>query len=108
MCVADCEYGPVKLAFQVSNQGGADVPAGAIATVYAADGGGSHRLVATIVLPEVPAGRAIRGIEVELTPADVGRNGFVVKVDNDGTGTGVVGECDEDNNENDYRDGGCP
>lgn len=105
VCVADCDYGPVKLGFQVTNQGGADVEAGVMAAVYADDG--APRLVATVTLPAVPAGITLDGIEVELAPADIGIYGFVVRVDDDGTGAETVRECDETNNEDDYGDVFC-
>jgi hypothetical protein len=106
VCVADCTYGPVELSVQVSNQGGADVDAGAILAVYADDA--SPRLVTTVVLPAIPAGTSLDGIEVDLAAADVGDYGFIVTVDDDGTGAGDVNECDEDNNTDRYSDVFCP
>jgi hypothetical protein len=102
VCIADCEYGPVALSVQVANQGGADVEPGAVLAVYA-DDNGTRRLVASSTLPAVPAGTKIEGIEVELTPADIGTSGFVAVVD-DGL---AVTECDEANNEDDYTDVTC-
>lgn len=105
VCVADCDYGPVKLAFQVTNQGGADVSAGVQLSVYADDG--VPRFVTAVTLPDVPAGTKIDGIELDLSPADIGIYGFLVKVDDDGTGGELVRECDETNNQDDYNDVFC-
>lgn len=105
VCVADCDYGPVELAFQVTNQGLADVDAGALVAVYAKDT--EPRLVATVSLPAVPAGTTIAGIAVELAPADIGVYGFLVRVDDEGTGGQTEGECDETNNEAVYSEVDC-
>ncbi len=105
ICVADCDYGPIKLSFQVTNQGGAEVDAGTLVSVYADDG--TLRFLTAVALPEVPAGAMLEGIEVELGPGDVGDFGFVVRVDDDGAGGETVRECDETNNEDDYSDVFC-
>jgi hypothetical protein len=102
-CVADCDYGPVAIAVQVSNQGARRVDAGAILTVYADDDTG-ERLVATIVLPEVPGGTALDGIEIPLTVADLGQYGWIVRVDE----ANVIAECDDANNEDRWTDVACP
>ncbi len=102
-CVADCTYGPVEVVVQVTNYGGRDVPAGAELTLYAEDRAGL-RLVATVVLPEVPAGTRLEGVAVSLLPSDVGEVGWVARVDE---GTRYT-ECDETNNEDRWVDGVCP
>jgi len=106
VCVADCDYGPVQVGVVVANQGGADVPAGAQLTLWAQDG--SPRVIATRTLPEILTGARLDGILFELSPADVGATGFVVTVDDDGTGTGSIDECDEDNNRHAWTDVFCP
>lgn len=106
VCVMDCTYGPVALSIQVANQGGLDVADGTPLAIYANDGS-AERLVATYSLPAIPAGTELGGIEFELSPADVGVYGFLVRVDDDGTGNDDVGECDEENNEDAYTDVPC-
>ncbi len=106
VCVMDCTFGPISLGLQVSNQGGADVDAGAEVSIYAEDVGTS-RLLLTYTLPAIPAGTIGTGIEFELTPADVGVYGFRAVIDDDGTGSGAVSECDEANNEDAYSDVFC-
>jgi hypothetical protein len=106
VCVADCDYGPVAVGVAVANQGGADVEAGAILSLYAKDG--APRVVATRVLPAIPAGTRLEGIQFDLAPADIGANGFRAVVDDDGAGTGAVSECTEDNNADDWTDVFCP
>jgi subtilase family serine protease len=60
--------------------------------------------VATITLPLVPAGTSLDGIEVDLTAADIGKNGFRAEVD-DGN---AVAECDESNNGGSWVEAFCP
>ncbi len=104
-CVADCDYGPVKLAIQVINQGTEDVAAGVTLSVYAEDATGP-RLVATEYLPDLPAAWAGAGIELELRAEDVGERGLSVVVD--GPDDGRVVECDETNNRAEWLADYCP
>lgn len=107
VCVSDCVYGPVALSVQVGNVGASDVDAGYTLSVYAKESTG-NRLVAQSTLPAVAAGTQLDGIEFELTPADVGDQGFIATVDDDGTGVGSLSECDETNNTDKYLDAACP
>jgi hypothetical protein len=106
VCLMDCTYGPVKMAVQVSNQGGLDIDAGTPLAIYANDGD-TLRLVATYSLPAIPAGSRLAGVEFDLLPADIGTYGWVVRVDDDGTGADDINECNEDNNEDRFTDVAC-
>ncbi len=106
VCVADCEVGPVRVSIQVANQGGADVSEGTLLSIYAIDE--TPRLVKTVSLPAMVAGEKPIGFEVELAPEDVGIYGWEAVVDDDGTGSGSVAECDETNNSDRYLDVFCP
>ena len=110
VCLESCEFGPISIAVQVANQGGSDVDAGAILSVYA-EGGGLPRFVTSIRLPAIVSGERIEGIEIELQPGDLGVYGFSVTVDDDGSEAGLahgtVSECDEDNNSDAYSDIFC-
>ncbi len=106
VCVADCDYGPVAVAVSVANQGGADVEAGATLALYAKDA--PPRLVATVTLPAIPAGTRLDGLQIDLDVADIGASGFLAVVDDDGAGVGLVAECSEDNNVDDWTDVFCP
>ena len=103
VCIADCDYGPVAVGVWVQNQGAADVDAGAELVLYAVDGG-VPRQVASTVLPAIAAGSSLDGIQFDLTAVDIGNEGFSVAIDT----TFAVGECDEDNNEGEWRDTVCP
>jgi len=104
VCVADCEFGPVALTVQLRNEGGADIAAGtASLTIYADDSAGP-RAIATYSVPAIPAGTVLEGIEFNLAPGDIGEFGFSASVDPDG----VLDECVEDNNTDEWSDVYCP
>ncbi|MFZ5481935.1 MAG: FG-GAP repeat domain-containing protein [Myxococcota bacterium] len=106
-CVADCTYGPARVAIQVANVGDETVPAGAWLTLYANDGG-TLRYLNRWGLPAIPARTKLDGVEIQLLVEDVGTDGWVVSVDDDGTGRGSVEECDEENNRDEWADVSCP
>lgn len=103
VCVADCDYGPVRVGVAVENAGVTDVAAGVELRLYAVDGE-VDRLVATRTLPVLPAGERIDPITFELTPADVGTNGWAATIDEPYT----VAECDETDNRDRWDDTICP
>lgn len=105
-CIADCTNGPVMVAVQVSNDGARDVGAGVPVSLYALDGS-TRRVVGTAILPAVPAGASLDGIQFDLRPEDVGTDGFLAVVDDDGTGEPSVWECHEDDNTATWTEG-CP
>lgn len=106
VCIADCTYGPVALAMQVSNDGGRAAPAGVPLTLYTMDGT-VPRVLITSLLPEIPAGTSLDGVEVIMAPEEVGTNGFLAVVDDDGTGAPTIWECHEDDNMAWWEEG-CP
>jgi hypothetical protein len=76
VCIADVTAGPVRVGVRVENHGTAkafDVPV----SLYA-DDAGVTRLVAKTTLPAIDRGYAMDSIWFDLTPADVGSDGFVV------------------------------
>lgn len=105
VCVMSCEYGPIAISVQVANQGGSDVEAGVLLSVFAEDGG-TPRFVTSITLPAIATGERAAGIEIDLLPGDVGIYGFSVAVD-DYNGTAALNECDETNNTDAYSDIYC-
>jgi predicted heme/steroid binding protein len=102
-CVADCTYGPVALSIQVTNVGARSVAAGAELTVYS-NGSAGERLVATVALPNIPAGTRLEGIQVDLPISALDDGGWIARVD----AAGVIGECDEDRNEARWTEPACP
>jgi len=109
VCYAGCEDGSVvELAVQVMNTGGLEVPAGVPVSLYADDGGNLTLIETRTLLDPVPAGRALPAIDFVISKSEVGSDGLVVRVDDDGTGEGPHVECDESNNEAWYNDTPCP
>jgi len=102
VCIADCVYGSVAVAVQVSNAGALSAGPGARLVLYALDDSGD-REVASAVMPIVPAGEALEGIQVHLAPADIGVHGFAAVIDP----AGVIPECDETNNRDEWADTPC-
>ena len=95
-CVADCETGFMRMALQAWNHGGTDVDAGIPWALYSVDN--ENTLITSGTLPNIPSGVAPVGWEIELNVSDYGRGGVMVVVDDDGTGSESLSECDEDNN----------
>ena len=94
LCVADCDDGPVKISVQVENEGSRTLAAGTPWAFYKVDGTG-NTLVTTGTLPEVPSGEAPEGFVIEVAPTDLGEFGFVIVLDDDGTGAGDDGGAAE-------------
>lgn len=106
VCVMDCIYGPASLAVSAENQGGSDISAGVNVALYAMEDMGP-RLVTVLTLPDLPAGTRVPGIQVDLAVADIGTWGFTAVIDDDGSGVGVIDECDETNNVGEWNDAYC-
>jgi hypothetical protein len=106
ICVASCDEGPVKVSVQVQNQGAVDIEAGTQWAFYRNDTD-VLTLITTGTVDAVPAGVAIGGFVIELMPTDFGDDGFVLAIDDDGTGLDDVGECDEENNQVAWLDRIC-
>ena len=103
VCVADCAIGAVEVTLQVTNQGLVDVTAGRTVDVYAVDET-AERLVATVVLPDLPTATRIEATTLSLAVADIGTRGFAATVDPHD----AVRECDEANNRAEWLDVYCP
>ncbi len=106
VCIASCENGPVRVSYAVANQGGLDVDSGVEVALYALDGG-TETFVDSEFIDAVPAGGIIAGETIEIHPDDWGPDGILLRVDDDGTGTDTVPECDETNNELEYAEVIC-
>jgi len=106
MCIASCDLGPIKLSFQVFNQGAADVEAEVPWALYMVDSGVATA-VRTGTLDAIAAGTGLEGFVIELTPQELGDGGFIMTIDDDGMGQAVLLECDEDDNQYVYSDSIC-
>ncbi len=100
VCLDDCAGGVVPVTVRVLNRGAEALPAGVPLALYA-QATATRELVATATTPEpVAAGWSSATLELWVDPAAlVGADALWLQVDDDGTGTGVVGECSEANND---------
>ncbi len=99
VCTEDCDAGTLRVVGRAKNTGGSEVPAGIPVALYGR-GSGPDVLLATATIPDaIPSGRTSEGIEFVVSTADLGdADSLFLAVDDDGTGTGVVSECLEDDN----------
>lgn len=87
-----CEEGAISLVVQVENRGGRDVTTDIQVAVYS-----EGLLVQVAGLPGgIPGGEASESLSFTLPRDKIGKKILVV-ADDDGTGVGVVEECDESN-----------
>ena len=108
ICFSGCQDDShVEVAVQVENRGGLDSAEGLWVSLYAVDGA-TETLIEARQLPGiVPAGQALDSILFTLPFSQVGADGVLVRVDDDGTGTGIQNECNEANNQEAYSDRPC-
>ena len=105
VCIEDCKLGPAYIGYQVTNFGAVDVEAGVLLSLYAvAEDAEDNYLVETVVLDAIPAGTSLNTAIFEVAPSFFGELGYLIRIDDDGTGSGEVRECNESNNEF-YSDG---
>jgi hypothetical protein len=108
VCFSGCiDESHTEVAVQISNPGGLDAPAGLSVALYAIEGG-AEILLGVQTLPDIlPTGRSSDALIFEITKGDLGSDGLMIRVDDDGTGTGTQNECDESNNTDTYADWPC-
>jgi hypothetical protein len=104
-CVASCTDGPVRISYNVANQGALQAYAPVPVSLLTVDQG-IETLIDTQYHWPIPPGRSVRGNIFELHPDQWG-SGFIIRVDDDGFGNGAVDECDETNNEYAYYETLC-
>ena len=88
------------MTIQLGNIGLADLVEGGSVAVYAEQLDGSRILLHVLEVSEmVPSGFSVPGVTLELAMTDIPTGTLILVADDDGTGTGVIQECDEENNE---------
>lgn len=91
---ADCDASGIELYVVVDNLGSSPGPAGTTVAVYAVDGSTTTFLTSQPLDGRVPAGTRAAPLRFSVDYADVGADGLMVVVDDNGT----INECDEENN----------
>ena len=95
LCVASCADRIASFSWGVDNHGAAWVLEGTPVSLYALRGA-ARELVQTMALPAIPPGERVDMGSMVVDPAWF--DGWELVVDDDGTGSGTVDECDEANN----------
>jgi len=100
ICEVECGEGTVQVALSPNNEGLADAIDGVNLAVYAEQTDGSRVLIEALSAEDLHrAGYTTEGIVLELAMTDLPTGTLILVADDDGTGMGVIEECDEDNNE---------
>ncbi len=100
ICEDDCDAGTVWVVAQVLNKSEDAQDAGVYVTLYGLDGGDRIPLSTLQTTDVIPSGMSSEALLFELDAevlTDI--DGFWLNADDDGSGTGYVSECDEDNND---------
>ena len=88
------------LSFRVRNRGETDISSGLGIGIYAQFETERQQLTTTTLPSDLPSGFASESIEIELPAQDlVGATSIVVVVDDNGSGTSLILECSEQDNE---------
>ncbi len=100
ICEIECSEGTVQVALSPNNEGLADAVDGVNLAIYAEQTDGSRVLIEALSAEDLHrAGYATEGVVLELAMTDLPTGTLILVADDDGTGTGVIEECDETNNE---------
>jgi hypothetical protein len=109
VCSDDCDEGVLRVAGWIRNRSDQELPAGVYVALYAVVEGAQVLADTAVTTEAVPAATTSEAIAFEVDSA-VARAAtrLWLEVDDDGTGTGTVSECSEDNN-SDLEEGSfCP
>ncbi len=106
-CFAGCDAGDrVEVSVQALNRGELDSAAGLWLALYAVTDG-ETTLLDTIQIPDaIPAGHSTDSLLFSTTADQLGKS-LLIRIDDDGTGTGIQNECDESNNRELFTDIPC-
>ncbi len=100
ICEVECGEGTVQVVFQGANHGLADATDGVNLALYAEDASGNRTLLEVVPGETLlRAGFTTEGYPVTIDMTDIPTGTLILVADDDGTGMGVIEECDEDNNE---------
>ena len=99
-CADDCDRGWYTLTARARNSGAQDVEAGLELALYAEKGGELEALATAVTTTPTPSGRTSEALTFSVKTEDLeGADALWVYVDDNGTRTGTITECEEGNNE---------
>ncbi len=105
VCETECDDGKVYVGAWVMNAGNIEVPAGVPLSITAGPGG--PVLATQLTTTAIPSGKTGEALIFALSPDDLGSAKPYAVADADGSGSGVVYECNEDNNLYDWSSAVC-
>ena len=103
----DCGNEELEVWVSVFNTGAIYGPAGIDVALYADDGGVLTLVDVQATTATIEAGERLPPMIFLLGLDELGADGFVVMVDDDGTGFGAHNECNEDNNSAAWNEDAC-
>ncbi len=108
VCVSSCdpEIGVVEIAYHVANQGGSASDDSTWVSLYVVDAG-TPVFHARKAVPSIDSGASLEGWQFTVRLDDMGDDGFLLVVDDDGASLGVIDECSEENNTAEYPESFC-
>lgn len=99
-CDDDCDRGWFLVTGRARNSGVTTMPAGTWLALYAEEDGKTRLLVAEQTLSDTPSGMSSEAVVFVVNADELGEaEQLLLQVDDDGTGTGTIAECEETNNE---------
>lgn len=99
VCEIECAQGMLRLVVGVGNQGLADAVHGIDFALYTEINGVRHLLQTHTAQYPLRNGYTTEGFVFDINTIDIPEGNIIVVVDDDGTGTGKIEECNEHNNE---------
>ncbi len=110
VCTDECDRDRLTVWLQIANDGYEDVDEDVDVELYGVlDSGEERRLGSTTVTDTIPAAQSLDSVTMVVSPVPDTLATIYAKVDHGNNATtGVVGECIEDNNEDNYNENLCP
>jgi hypothetical protein len=100
VCTDECGQGVVYVTVRLRNRGAESIGAGLSVALYARIGGSNVLLTTTTSADPIDSGMSSAGVVLTVDADDLaGADALVAVIDDDGTGTGVIAECAEQNND---------
>lgn len=100
VCTDNCDRGWYTLTARARNSGATDVDPGLSLTLYAEKDGERTALATSVTKTATPSGRTSEAVTFSVESADIeDADSLWVIVDDNGSGTGNIAECEEENNE---------
>ena len=109
ICTEECANGNLWLSVRLRNTGESAVPAGTQLSIYALDGNAEQLVDTFTVSQDIEAGWTSESFQLAVPTNDFpNMSGVRLRADDDGTGTGTLDECAEQDNTVQSNDAVCP